>query len=374
MPIQELEIYRLDIPFNLPFKHSSAERVRTQSLWVEAAGDGVVGRGEGCPREYVTNESMASAGAFFAKHRTAVREEIHSFVDLASWERQHAATIDKDPAAWCAIELAILEWFATRDGVPVEDVLSVPHVDGKFRYTAVVGDSGMDAFRATTARYRDSGFVDFKLKLSGDVERDLEKIGVLHELQIEGLRVRVDANNLWDRVEAAAQHLVALDCPFLGVEEPLKANDLGPLRRLADETGYRMILDESLLRADQISLLEEDPDHWIINLRVSKMGGLLRSLAVAQRAREAAISLIVGAQVGETSLLTRAGLVAACAAGDNLLAQEGAFGTLLLESDVADPPLMFGAGGILDAEGLDLATKPGWGLPFTGDRGILRSF
>ena len=373
MTLRELEIYRLDIPFKLPFKHSSAERSRTQSVWVEAVAGGGLGRGEGCPREYVTNESIASAAAFFAEHRTAVCEEIRDLETLTRWERRQARVIDENPAAWCAIELAILEWLASRDGVPVEALLSLPPLDGKFRYTAVVGDSGMDAFKATTARYRDSGFVDFKLKLSGNVEHDRAKVGLMQELQIEGLRMRVDANNLWNRVEDARAHLAALGCALLGVEEPLRANDLDATRQLAEETGYRMILDESLLRTHQISLLENDPEHWIINLRVSKMGGLLRSLAVVRRAREASIPVIVGAQVGETSLLSRAGLVAARAAGDNLLAHEGAFGTLLLESDVAYPPLMFGPGGVLDAGPLDLAIAPGWGLAFTGDRSILHS-
>ncbi|HXV64192.1 MAG TPA: enolase C-terminal domain-like protein [Vicinamibacteria bacterium] len=372
MSIQELEIYRLDIPFRISFKHSSAERRRTQSVWVEAVGEGLVGRGEGCPREYVTNENMATAAAFFAEHRRAVLDGIHDFEDLVSWERRHAATIDENPAAWCAIELAMLDWLARRDGSPVEDLLSLTRLDGTYRYTAVVGDSGMDSFRSTTARYRDLGFADFKLKLSGDVGRDRERLRWLHELEVKGLRVRVDANNLWDRVEEAAEHLTALGCPFLGIEEPLEANDLAGLRRLADETGCRMILDESLLREEQITRLEEDPHHWIVNLRVSKMGGLLRSLAVARRAREASIPVIVGAQVGETSLLTRAGLVAAGCAADNLLAQEGAFGTLLLETDVADPPLMFGAGGIVDATVLELGAKPGWGLSFTSDRGIFQ--
>lgn len=51
----------------------------------------------------------------------------------------------------------------------------------------------------------------------------------------------------------------------------------------------------------------------------------------------------------------------AAAAGDALVAQEGAFGTHLLERDVVDPPLMFGPGGILDP-GAALGTAPGWGL------------
>ena len=39
-----------------------------------------------------------------------------------------------------------------------------------------------------------------------------------------------------------------------------------------------------------------------------------------------------------------------------LVAQEGAFGTFLLEHDVCDPPLMFGAGGVLDASTIKVGT------------------
>jgi hypothetical protein len=55
-------------------------------------------------------------------------------------------------------------------------------------------------------------------------------------------------------------------------------------------------------------------------------------------------------------------MTAAAAAGDALVAQEGAFGTHLLQRDVVAAPLMFGAGGILDADALALGGGPGWGL------------
>ena len=218
------------------------------------------------------------------------------------------------------------------------------------------------------------GFVDFKLKLSGDAEKDREKIVALLDLNIEGLRVRVDANNLWGEADSAVRHLVQLGVSFLGVEEPLPANALDAMRIVSQETGSRIILDESFVRRDQMRWLMEDPDRWIINARVSKLGGLFRSLAVVEDACKAGIPLIVGAQVGETSVLTRAGLIIAQAAGDNLLAQEGAFGTHLLATDVAVPPLMFGRAGILDADPLRLATRPGWGLALTQDRAFLIPF
>ena len=121
------------------------------------------------------------------------------------------------------------------------------------------------------------------------------------------------------------------------------------------------MLDESLVRRQQLVELPDPPDQWIVNVRVSKMGGLLRSLDVVAEARRLGIGVIVGAQVGETSLLTRAGLAVAHAARDILVAQEGAFGTHLLAEDVCDPPIMFVPGGILEIEGFPSLGAPGLG-------------
>jgi len=173
--------------------------------------------------------------------------------------------------------------------------------------------------------------------------------------------------------------------PFFAVEEPIAgvaaarsgprstpdvaAGLSGPrsghydaLAWLARRLGCRIVLDESVLRASQIVHLAGRADAWFINLRVSKMGGLLRALEVVEAARRAGIRLVVGAQVGEPSLLTRAALTVAATARDLLVAQEGAFGTHLLERDVCDPPLMFGAGGVLDVADHPALARPGLGL------------
>jgi L-alanine-DL-glutamate epimerase-like enolase superfamily enzyme len=115
-------------------------------------------------------------------------------------------------------------------------------------------------------------------------------------------------------------------------------------------------------RTSQLRKLPSPPDTWIVNLRVSKMGGLVRSLEFLEAARAARVRVIVGAQVGETSLLTRAGLTVARAAEGILEAQEGAFGTWLLERDVCDPPLMFGEGGGLAVGAHPVLASPGLGV------------
>lgn len=359
--LESIDAQALEIPFKTAFAHASASREAMYSLWVEARlGDGATGFGEGCPRDYVTGETLAGALAFVAGHREAWRREIGDFESLAAWIRTRRAEIDAHPAAWCAVELALLDAFSRQAGKTIEALLGLPALNGKFRYTAVLGDSAAKRFEAEIARYRQAGFRDFKIKLSGNGQRDLDKVALLKAAGIAPEAVRADANNLWDDAGDACRFLSGLDYRFKALEEPLRAGDRAGMDRIAAETGSAIILDESLLRAGQLASFADSPSRWIVNLRVSKMGGLVRSLELLGLARRSGLRVIVGAHVGETSLLTRAALAVANAGRDILVAQEGAFGTHLLEHDVIDVPIMFGAGGILDAA--QLPAGPGFGL------------
>lgn len=350
----------LDIPFRESFKHASAERAATQTLWVQCAtATGVTGVGEGCPREYVSGESLESALAFVAKHQDAWMAEIDSVDALRMWVETNRVSLDVNPAAWSAVELAILDALAIEKNCSIEKLLGLPELCGNFLYTAVLGDASAASFQKQLERYLANGFTDFKIKLSGNLELDMQKIAVLRATGVPAGRVRADANNLWPDVASAVLHMKALNFAFMGLEEPIRTGSPQALRQVAVALGTKVILDESMLRLDQIGDFEEDPQHWIVNLRISKMGGILRSLDMLSAIREAGFGLIVGAHVGETSVLTRAALTIANQGRDILIAQEGAFGTHLLAHDVVEQPLMFGHGGILE---FATGGKPGLGL------------
>jgi L-Ala-D/L-Glu epimerase / N-acetyl-D-glutamate racemase len=360
VPIRRFELKALAIPFKSTFRHASAERAETASVWVEAVGDsGVSGYGESCPRPYVTGETVDDALRFLAQHEAAVRAAIVDLASMRSWMAAHAGELDANPAAWCASELAILDLLAKSCDQTIEDFLSLPRLQGPFRYSAVLGDASPDAFQATAERYQRLGFTDFKVKLSGSLERDLEKISVFRRWKTDRLRVRVDANNLWKSADDSIRFLQALEYPLFAVEEPIQPNRYTELASIAQALDCKIVLDESFLRIGQLAHLANSAPHWLINLRVSKMGGLLRSLSILEEGRAMRVGFIIGAQVGETSLLTRAGLAAAAAARELLVAQEGAFGTYLLERDVCNPPLMFGAGGVLDVSSHPSLSEPG---------------
>ena len=90
------------------------------------------------------------------------------------------------------------------------------------------------------------------------------------------------------------------------------------------------------------------PGKFIANIKISRVGGLIRALKLIEEVKTLGWPVIIGCHVGETSLLTRAALTAASAAGKNLIAQEGAFGDYLVEQEPAEPMLKFGREGLLN--------------------------
>lgn len=350
MRIESLDVYRFPVPFRVVFRHASASRSEASNVIVAARGpSGVTGYGEGCPREYVTGETEESAGAFIEEQKSSLIRQVENLEGLRAWIQAHNDEIDANPAAFCALEIAILDLAGKIEQQPIEDLLGVSRLTGSFRYSAVLGDAPLPAYRRQVEQYRDMDFRDFKVKVSGDAEKDRRKLALLACHGDPELRIRLDANNLWRDAADAIGYLKSLGAHVFAIEEPLQSGDLKGFRQVARESAVKVILDESLVRTGQLKALD-DPERWIVNLRISKMGGIIRSLALAQEATRRGIGLILGAQVGETSILTRASLAVMNQHRQSLVAAEGAFGTLLLERDLTEPCLMFGAGGTLNAE------------------------
>jgi L-alanine-DL-glutamate epimerase-like enolase superfamily enzyme len=363
MKICSITAWRFDSSFKHCFKHASASRSATENIIaVVESENGQIGYGEGCPRAYVTGETAASSAAFIDRHSHFLSSRVRRLSDVEDWISRNGTVIDANPAAFCAVELALLDLLAKSSGASVEGLLGLAELTGGFQYSAVLDASEPAVFATQLQRCRDAGFRDFKIKLSGDVAQDRERLSCLQGHAQEGLRLRADANNLWHKTTDCIAYLEGLDNPFFAIEEPLQANNLVAFLTVSRALNRKIILDESLLRAEQMEALTRYPECWILNCRVSKLGGLLRSLALVKRAKTRGLEIIVGAHVGETSLLTRAGLTLAQNAGAALVAQEGAFGTHLLVSDLCRPALMFQAGGVLSAGDALTGCRAGWGL------------
>lgn len=341
MRVSRLLFASLPIAFRSPFAHAAAARASAENVVVLAEDeDGRFGLGEGCPRSYVTGESVASALAFLARRRDGILSSIDGPDALDIWMQDNAKDIDANPSAFCALELALLDLFARQRNQSIESLLGLNGAPLRPTTSAVYGTSGPLKFLARTTQFNALGMGDAKLKLSGHTMRDGARAALL---SLFG-KVRLDANNLWPDWRAACEGLRLARSYAWAVEEPIHSRDWAGMARVSRVTGLAIILDESVTRTEDIDSVPRR-GNFILNVRVSKIGGLKRTLRMLSSAAKRGLNIIVGAQVGETSILARAGLVAATAAGDALLGFEGGYGTWLLERDAALPSLTFGRAG-----------------------------
>jgi L-alanine-DL-glutamate epimerase-like enolase superfamily enzyme len=97
-------------PMRFNFKHASAERSETQNVIVSLTDNkGRTGYGEGCPREYVTGETTRSAHTFLEEYGRAIAASASNIKTFRMWIEENKILIDKNPSAFCAIELAVLD-------------------------------------------------------------------------------------------------------------------------------------------------------------------------------------------------------------------------------------------------------------------------
>jgi L-alanine-DL-glutamate epimerase-like enolase superfamily enzyme len=346
--VVRLRFASFPIPFRTRFEHAAATREVAENVIVVAEDeDGHAGLGEGCPREYVTGETEPSALAALARWKAGGIGALEGRAALEAWAAEHAADIEANPSAFAAVELALLDVFARRQHVSLERFLDVDEGRASPRVSAVYGAGSNAKFCWQALRFNLYGIRDAKLKISGDAVRDRARARALACVG----RVRLDANNLWASAAEACKGLRELQDHVWAVEEPLAAREFAGLAAVGARTRLKIVLDESATRLADLARVEAGAD-YILNARVSKHGGLLRSLAMIRAARARGFGVIVGAQVGETSILARAALVAARAAGDALVAFEGAYGVRLLHRDATTVSLGFGFGGHVTTEAI----------------------
>ena len=349
----------IKIPFRESFKHSSFKRSETETILAVVKSKDIAGHGEGCPRKYVTNETIKSSLLFLNGNKTNWLK-LNNLEGLANWVAINRTLVDKNPAAFCSIELALLDLIGRTSKKSTESVVGLKELDGNYGYTAVLGILNQEQFSSQVQRYSKIGFTDFKIKLSGEFQLDKDNISQLNTT-ITNSRIRLDANNLWMDWSSAADYIKRLKFDFLGVEEPLAHGDFKGMKKFSGSTNIPIILDESFLRYEHFSQIESSPKNWLINLRISKMGGILRSIEIANQAENLGLPLIIGAQVGETSILSRAALSIANHYRDLVAGQEGAFGTYLLEKDITEDPIIFGKDGVLESSSIT-TNSYGWGM------------
>ena len=366
--IESVTIYQLRIPFRQAFSHALHSREESDAVIVKVKdSDGRTGFGESLPRSYVTGETTESMIARLRAH-LAPRILRESFAP--GWETlEYLQSIMTDwtksddgetsviawNAAFCAVELALLDWSLRADACALADLL--PPVRFEVVYSGVISaDAPADA-AALAKRMTRLGINQIKVKVG--TADDAVRLEAVRKAVGEGVELRADANAAWTADEALEKLRQFAKFKLAAIEQPVHADDLAGMKQVRQHSGVPVMADESLVTLDQARRLIDLGACDYFNIRLSKNAGISGSLAIALAAQAAGIKVQVGAQVGETGILSAAGRIFA-AHLPALAYAEGSFGTWLLTEDVTFESVAFGHGGrapLLKTRGLSVTVN-----------------
>jgi L-alanine-DL-glutamate epimerase-like enolase superfamily enzyme len=359
--VTECDLFAVDQPFKVAFRHAAAARTSSESLFLRLRLDnGMEGWGECLPRVYVSRERRDQA---FALLRDTILPalvgqsfgslpETISFLEKCDGKAPPEWVHPEVPqtAAWCSVDLALLDALGRTSREPARPAAGVPAPSaaalGRYRYSVVVSAGRGWPYAVSLLKIRAFGFRQVKLKL----ERDGAVRAARTARRLLGRRVdlRADANMAWG-VEQALEVIGQLRAVGIGsFEQPIAADDLAGLARLVAQSGAGIMVDEGLTDRDSLQRFITHRACTAANVRISKCGGLVGAYARCREALDAGLLLQVGCQAGESSLLSAAHLTLLSALAPltpGVRYAEGCFGRHLLREDPVSPLLQFGYGG-----------------------------
>ncbi len=362
MKVASLEAFTVELPFRFAFAHNLASRSSSTSLIVRVHLDsGDSGYGEGIPRLYVTGEDIDSAAQTVLEKYAPLIKELEADSVLAAASTLHGwwqeLGLDSRPsgAAWCAVELAVLDAFGRAENTSLAQALGPPRCQAA-RYGAVVPFCSRKAFTAILGFYRLYGFKTVKLKVGRDLPDDIARVRLARRILGSEVRLRIDANCAWSVLEAIRAADAFRPFGVISYEQPVAADDLEALSRVTAAIPEDVIADESVNSRARARQLAESRACDGFNIRLSKAGGILAARDTYDIAREYGLKCLLGAQVGESGVLSAAGRTFACLV-EQLENCEGSANSFLLQQDVTYENMTVGPGGLGR-----LSASPGLGV------------
>ncbi len=214
-----------------------------------------------------------------------------------------------NPSARFALETAFCDLASRAAGLPLARWLNDRADTGvEVNYLAGTDPDWDEITRAMDA----GGYHTLKLKLSGDSAADTERLRQARRRLGDHVKIRVDANGVWDLDSAASQidRLAQFDIEY--IEEPLRSFDINNYRRLRELSGVAIALDESLAAAPNPGEVAASGSCDVLVLKPALLGGMFKTRQLVSTAAAAGTDTVITTMM-ETEVGTAAALHLAAA-------------------------------------------------------------
>jgi len=347
-----MSVHAVREPMRRAFGHAAARRSIAEGVIVTVGWGTEIGAGECVPRAYVTGESVASCVSTLTQTNPAdsTREVSRaSFTDAvrtleacelpARLPRLEAAI---PLAAACAFELALLDAIGRHFRVPLSELASALELPTSMRQAKGAQFPISRVYDATQSlddfMAGGGAFHHVKVKLGLEPSRDVARLAELRTAVGGSVPISVDVNMGWT-LEMALEMTRDLErFDIAWYEEPLPRRAWSAYAELRRRRDVRIMLDESLCsRQDALDAIEAGACQ-LFNIRISKCGGLIPSLRLAQLAHRRGLEFQLGVQVGEMGPLLWAGRQFMSAVRGAVAYEAGQADRFFAEALVEPPP------------------------------------
>ena len=294
MRIESIHAYRVDLPLHEgSYKWAGGKSVDVFDSTVVAVETdaGVTGYGEICPLgpNYLP--------AYAEGARTGIRTLAPHLIGLDPTRLLPLnAAMDQamrgHPYVKSALDVACWDILGKVSRQPVATLLGGAFGESFALYRAISQETP-ERMAEKVAGYRRDGYAKFQLKVGGDADTDIERIRAVRDILAPGDVLVADANTGWTQ-HAAMRVADAVRDVDVYIEQPcLTYAECLAVRR---HTNRPFILDEVVDDIGMVVRGVADQAMDVINLKISKVGGLTR----ARQIRDLCVALGIAMTIEDT--------------------------------------------------------------------------
>lgn len=289
--IEKVDLYRVRMPLVHEFETSSHKKSFIEHILVRATDSaGVVGWGE----------CASPADPYFCYENTdtcwlILRRYLVPSVLGEPWESPddayRIAEIKGNPFARAAIDMACWDLYSQYLGLPLADALGGTAESIESGVSLGIEPS-IDVLLRAVAGHVAEGYERVKLKIAPGWE--IAPVRAVREA-FPDVALQVDANGGFEPSDASTDVFIALDgLGLLMIEQPFGDDELVAHAALQRRLETPLCLDESITSAASVSTALELEACRIVNVKVSRLGGLGRAREVHDLCLDAGIPVWCG--------------------------------------------------------------------------------
>ena len=306
MKITKIDIFGIRLPLKQPFiiaydRYDDMETILTRM----ETDEGSVGWGEAVPDQHVTGETWESTFQIVKQELAPLIIGENPF-SIDAIHKKMNEKIYGAPSAKAAIDIALYDLMGKIAGQPLYQLLG-GRAHTELETPQVISISSPEEMASEAGALIKQGYRNIKIKVGmGDPSLDIERIKAVRKAILPETRLRVDANQGWDRISALKVINETKDCQVDWYEQPVKAHDLKSMQEIRSAAHAKIMVDEGVHNPYDLLRVIEMRAADLLNIKLMKAGGIYPALALANISEAAGLPCQVGSMV-ESAIGTMAG-------------------------------------------------------------------